>query len=336
MDKNMKTNNMDSEMWSLVTLYLSDNATPAEREKVELWVNESNENKNIFEKAKKIWESSKIAAYAGIDVNAAWKNVDNKAKITSKSKTRNLYSLPVKYALRIAAIVCIGLFSWYLISTFSAQKTVLAGNVLAQIELSDGSHVNLNKQASLKFNKMFSGKTREVYLKGEAFFHVARNVEKPFIIHTANADIKVLGTSFNVNTSENGDLEVVVNSGTVSVTSKETKSQVILHKDDKAIYSARSGSLVKTINGNPNYLAWKTFKLIFKETSLNEVITNVEKVYGIKVNISDTSLLNCRLTATYDNLKADELLQMVGKTFGFNIKATNNSFYFEGKNCKKQ
>ena len=336
MDNNMKTNKMDSGVWSLLALYLSGNATQTEKEKVELWLSESEENKINFEKAKRIWENSQMSSYAGIDVNAAWKNVDNKAKINSNGKVLVLNNKPLKYILRIAAVICIGLFSWYLISTFSAQKIVKSGNVLAKVELSDGSHVDLNKQTSLKYNKTFKGNTREVYLKGEAFFNVARNPKKPFIIHTSNADIKVLGTSFNVNTAENGDLEVVVNSGTVAVTSNITKDQVILHKNDKAIYSASSGNLVKTVNSNPNYLAWKTFKLLFKETPLNEVFTSVEKVYGVNVNVSDSSILNCRLTATFNNLKPDELIKMIGKTFGFSIKVADKSFYIEGKNCKER
>lgn len=327
-DKNMTD-------WGLIASYVSGNASEPEVKKILAWMQESEGNANIVKKAEDIWLASKNAKAAGIDVNKAWNNVDSKVNVYGKTIRWTNLRTSTKYILRIAAVLVIGLISYFTIDSFSGEKSVDSGSSIKQLALSDGSIVDMYKNSQLSFPEKFKGNTREVTLKGEAFFRIKKNVEKPFIIHTSKADIKVLGTSFSVNSHPNGDLEVIVNTGVVSVTS-ENNGNVILHKNEKATYQVISSSLIKSVNTDENFISWKTHNFVFREAVLEEVFSKLEKAYDISIDVKDTSVLKCKLTATYNNLDVKEVIEMIDMTFGFSTKAVNNTYTIEGSSCLKK
>jgi transmembrane sensor len=330
----MKTKNIYPIDWALVTKYLSGNAKESEKNTVLEWANATIENKTAFDRAEKLWNASKSANISDINVNDAWNKVNERANVRSQTKTRAL-TMPQKYILRIAAVLVIGLVSWYYISNSVIEKSFSTSTEIAQLNLSDGSEIALNKGAIINYPEKFSGETREIKMNGEAYFNIAKNAAKPFIIHTSNADIKVLGTSFNVISKPNGDLEVVVNTGVVSVTSTKTNEQVILHKDEKASYLTSNASLLKTVNTDVNYLSWNTRKFVFRESTLSNVFENIEKVYGIKI-IADERIMNCKLTATYDRLDVKQIIHLIDMTFGFKTVENNNVYLVEGISCAEK
>jgi transmembrane sensor len=318
--------------WNLIATYLSGNSNTDDRVRLENWIAESEENKIIFEKAKSIWKSAEGIDVSLLNVEKAWDKVNKRAKISHASSSVPIF-LQTKYLLRIAAVLIVGLVSFWFIHTNVNNKVVNAPELM-QLALSDGSTINLNKGAKLIYPEEFKGTTREVYLTGEAFFTISRNPEKPFIIHTTKADIRVLGTSFNVNTQSNGDVEVTVKTGIVKVTAADELSEVILQKNERVAFNANTGKMQKGLSTNLNYLAWKTHNFEFRETSLHEVFANLEKVYNVKISVSDTSIYNCKLTATYENLQASEIVQMIEMTFGFKTTINGNKINVTGGNCK--
>ncbi len=321
--------------WELLASYLSGNATDLERIKVQKWLGESEANKTTFQKAEKVWNASQNAEFANVNVGTAWNKVNSKAGLTRAIHPRFISGTSFQYLLRIAAILTIGFIAWFLIRNFNTSIIVTSGQSVKQLALNDGSQVTLNHSSQFQYPKKFKGNTREVFLKGEAFFNIARNPQKPFIIHTENTQIKVLGTSFNVHSDIAGNVEVIVNTGTVSVTSEKTKQNVVLHKDEKAVFNAAKSEISKGMNTDMNYLSWKTKKFIFHEAVLKDVFDKIESVYNIRFIVKNSGLNNCRLTATYDNLSADEIVKMLGLTFGLKISWQSNAYVIEGIDCKK-
>ncbi len=331
-----KNKNIKDSDWNMIVAYVSGNMNAEEALKFELWLSESIENKTAFTKAKKIWEISENANAAEINALSAWNNVSAKNKDLIEHQPKQIFLNTSKYLLRIAAVFAIGAITWFVVKNFNSNAILKAEKSLAQVELSDNSHIDLNKGAELQYPKRFTGSTREVVLKGEAFFNIARNPEKPFIIHTAKANIKVLGTSFNVNAVSEGNIEVIVKSGTVEVTSNENMKQVVLHKDEKMKYNPASGEMTKSLNNDINYLFWKTHKLTFRETTLANVFETIEKVYNVKVLVQDAKINQCKLTATYENLDVEEIMNMIRITFGFKVTLHDNTYLFEGNSCPKE
>jgi ferric-dicitrate binding protein FerR (iron transport regulator) len=324
--------NRNNIKWNQIVAYISGNFDDSKNNSIKAQIAEGEIDSQIYNDAENVWHQLEHAKANGINVKHALNKVSQRINLPKESKLKQLSS--IKYFVRIAAIFILGIFTWFVINNFNSKIIVNSGNNLMQISLSDGSVIDLNKHTQIIYPKTFKGTSREIRLKGEAFFSIARNPSKPFIIHTSKTNIKVLGTSFNVNSIDNGDVEVIVRTGTVSVASNVTKKLVILHKDEKINYIAQSGEMEKSLNPDPNFLFWKTHKLIFNETILANVFSTLEKAYNIKIEVQNPVINQCKLTATYENLNANEVMQMIDLTFGLKTINSNNFFTIIGTNCK--
>jgi ferric-dicitrate binding protein FerR (iron transport regulator) len=194
--------------------------------------------------------------------------------------------------------------------------------------------VALNSNSKLVFPKQFTGNTREVTIYGEAFFDVKPNREKPFIITAGNAQVKVVGTSFNVCAyPENETVEVVVKTGKVQVTNKigevlSDANQVYLVPGEKGTLFIKSSILEKSQNSNPNYLAWKTRDFVFNDIPLDEVFQCLEKTYHVKIQVTDPELNALKLNAQFDKKPIDFILNVVGLTFNLELSVENEQYTF--------
>lgn len=275
--------------------------------------------------------------------DVAWEKVErqiHRQRSTPKSGLRLLYLNPV---FRIAAAVLVAA-----LLTFSGYETFFkskggqmveissAGRILKTVTLPDGTLVSLNSDTKLSYPQNFSGKTREVSFEGEAFFEVKPDKNKPFIIHAGQAQIKVLGTSFNVSAYPQKELvEVVVETGRVQVSEQMTKTakanELILTPGDKGTLVYSSHSLNKTTNQNPNYLAWKTRILTFKATSLTEVIGELEKVYKVDIRLADQELGGLMLTAQFNDYTLDFILKVIENTFRVEVNYENGQYILKAQ-----
>ncbi|WP_158796234.1 FecR family protein [Pedobacter sp. L105] len=187
-----------------------------------------------------------------------------------------------------------------------------------QILLSDGTKVWLNAASSLRFPVCFNQQSRKVELTGEAYFEVAKNPARPFIVKTANTSIKVFGTHFNVmaypdeSTSKTTLLEgsVSVSSATASDLIKPGE-QALLNQDGKI-------SIQKHINER-EVMAWKNGNFSFEDTGIQEVMRQVARWYDVSV-VYEGKIPTKRLTGTLSrNVNASTLFNMLSYT-GINFR----------------
>jgi len=203
--------------------------------------------------------------------------------------------------------------------------------VSSPIALSDGSHIVLNSGSELNFPEKFGSHGREVYFWGEAFFEIASDPSRPFVIETGDARIKVLGTSFNVKAYPGtGITEVVVNTGTVLLfyvdKNDNVLGQVILHKGDKGVYNRITHKLAKMLNDDLNFISWKTGMLVFNETSLDKVMDVVGKKYGVTFRTNNPELYRLKLTATFDNESLDSVLEVLSLVHKLQFTHNGNDY----------
>ena len=214
----------------------------------------------------------------------------------------------------------------------SAEKQVISEYILP-----DGSVVALNSNSKLVFPSNFKGNTREVTIYGEAFFDVKPDASKPFIINAGNAQVKVLGTSFNVKAyPENETVEVVVATGKVQVSGKTGSEvndnvQILLVPGEKGIVTNNGSMPAKMENTNPNYLAWKTHDFVFNEIPLRDVINCLEKTYHVDIEVAQPELNDLKLTAHFENKPIDFVLNVVRLTFNLDLSEENEQFIFSGR-----
>jgi len=196
------------------------------------------------------------------------------------------------------------------------------------VELQDGSRVFLNRESELVYPERFNSRKRKVKLYGEAYFEIATDTDRPFIIEAGDANVEVLGTSFNVITSNaNDDVEVYVTTGKVRLSSSNGKQQLVL--EPGFVGTLNNDVAVKDINEDLNYLAWNTEILTFDGNTLEEVFNDLKEVYALSVEVKDEDILDHRLTTTFDKNSPDTIIRLICTTFNLKYDKTGDTYYLE-------
>lgn len=192
---------------------------------------------------------------------------------------------------------------------------VIPKNTTYQLVLSDGTQVWLNSETELYYPSQFIGQSREVRLIGEAFFDVASDGGKPFIVSTDDLSVKVLGTSFNISCyREEPIVNTTLVNGLVSIQTKNGKSTELLPSEQFA-YNKDTDLTTKEIVDTDLYTSWTIGKYIFKNTSLREIITKLQRWHDLSIVFEDESLIDKRFTFTVDRETAiDQLLEVLSFT----------------------
>lgn len=167
------------------------------------------------------------------------------------------------------------------------------------LTLSDGTRVWLNAETELCYPVQFNGKERVVYLKGEAYFEVAKNKKKPFLVQVDDMSVKVYGTEFNVNTYDK--IETVLVTGSVSM--NQGGKEVLLKPNQKGVFDQVSGKITVADVDVLAYVSWKNGDFIFRNESLNSIMDKLSRWYGLEVLYQDAGLQNVRLSGNLKRYK---------------------------------
>lgn len=271
------------------------------------------------EKEKILKSASDARVFELIDTEAALAKTKEELGLDSRSSTR---ILPLRSILRIAASIVITAsvgFAIYLNQTSVNWTTVTATNSIKEYKLPDGSIVTLNKNSSLSFASNIEDE-RLIRLDGEAFFDVARDESRPFIITAGKAEVQVLGTSFNVQ-SKDKLTAVSVQSGKVSLTNLEQTSEfVILTKGDAA---ALENGILENRTMDPNFLSWKSGVYTFSKTPMKEALMLLAKRHSINLDISELGDL-CTITSTFDQPTWKEIIAEFELLYGLKFESAEN------------
>jgi transmembrane sensor len=171
-----------------------------------------------------------------------------------------------------------------------------------KIVLSDGSKVWLNSATRLEFPLKFSGQKREIRISGEAYFEIAKNKDKPFIVHLPNSTVEVTGTEFNINTYDSGVNKVSLVTGSVNMMALSDSIRLSPGQEGEVNFR-----LFRKNKFNPQQtLSWKHGLYYFKDADLQYLGKIVKRIYGIKVTIDGKDLLNKKYTGVFDKRRSVE------------------------------
>ena len=196
-----------------------------------------------------------------------------------------------------------------------------------QLSLADGSSVVLQSSSELTLNSEFGRTTREVHLKGEAFFNVFRDETKPFVVYTDEVITRVLGTSFNVRAYEDGgDITVAVKSGKVSVYANKHKTsrqvmhspEVILSPNQQVVYHRQGEVISKQLVAQPEIILPNSdlFKMQFENAEVTAILDVLQRNYGVEIRFDRHVLGNCKLTTTMSDEGLYERIAVICKAIG--------------------
>jgi ferric-dicitrate binding protein FerR (iron transport regulator) len=235
-------------------------------------------------------------------------------------------------ALKVAAVLLIGFVVFRVVVPNHELKTVNSGSsAIETCQLSDGSVLFLNSASRVKFPEKFGKSSREVYFWGEAFFEIAHDQSRPFVIEAGETRIRVPGTSFDVKAYPTANtIEVTVNTGKVLFYHVDKNDQVLgevtLIKGERGIYDRLKSRISKMSNDDLNYLSWKTGILHFEETPLSVVLNDISEKYNVSFNCSDADIAGYKLTATFDNESLDSVLEVLKLTHHLTFKHNGQGY----------
>jgi transmembrane sensor len=305
----------------LLVKYLLQETNPAEQQEVEAWIAASEANRKEFAHLEFVWkESQKLAAESTVNEQEAWQRfVETKNAPRVKAPVISI-AQPKRWLQVAAAVVLLLAGTWFARTLFSEtdQTTIVQTQqkVLADT-LPDGSMVTLNKNSSIEYN---------IKLKGEAFFTVTANKEKPFVIDVNDVQVKVVGTSFNIKTV-NGQTEVIVKTGIVEVT--RNGKTIRLTPDEKIITPAIDTVLTKTVVTDQLYNYYQSKEFVCDNTPLWRLVEVLNEAYGSNVVIARDELRNLRLNTTFNNESLENVLSIIAQTFQLQVVKKENQIILQ-------
>lgn len=324
MKKNIQVND------DVLVKYLLAEASPEERAAVQAWVGKE-ENARYFEHFRLIWEESQqLAPRIMISEDAAWQRLRNRVQGAQPAPLQATRVVPLHKIYRIPAAV-IGLLvvssaAWWMLGGQPGQIALRSGNSTLRDTLPDGTVITLNKNSEARYKPAFAGSTREITLEGEAFFEVAQDAQKPFIIHSGDVAVRILGTSLNVKTTKHAT-EVIVETGRVEVAKETHRVELAAH--EMATVTASEATPVKTSNTDQLYRYYSDHSFVCDNTPLYKLVDALNDAYNVNIHIANPELRNLPLTTTFQAAPLDTVLKIVGESLNIKVAKQGNKIVLE-------
>lgn len=303
----------------LLDKFLKGEVTEAERLEVEQWLEGQPENwlENFLEKG---WEDA-APILTPEEISAAIRQVMN--------RVRPVFSIArvARIAAMVAGLMAItgGVFYF-----MKGRKAPVVADIaievplrtMKKIILPDSTVIVLNAGSILKYPETFTGNTREITLEGEAFFDVAPDPRKPFIIHSGALNTTVLGTSFNITAYKHlAQLSVTVLTGKVAVTDTLSQQSVTLLPKQKVTFNPATSALLTSAADKPeNAMAWSEGRLVFEETLLPEVAVKLSNKYNVHITLMDKRLSDYRFNGEFETESLDDILKIISTLTKTNVQ----------------
>jgi transmembrane sensor len=302
---------------------------------------------------------------AGVEWNTA---ESEPAELQPPPRSRRKYMLPLAF---IIILIAAGIYIFY-----PSQKAVVDSPQVAastqseistnngsrtRVSLPDGTQVWLNAESKISYQTPFNQNIREVHLTGEAYFDVAHDQNRPFIVHTSGIDIKVLGTVFTVKSyPSDNTIEATLLRGSIEVLKRDDPngSRVILRPSQKLVFNKqqqtetirppgadakpspekiiRSGIMVTTLPKNkPDSLrketSWVYNKLVFDGDRFDELAVKIERWYNVHIIFNNERVKQYRFKGVFEDESVQQALDALKLTAKFTYRIDGNEIEIDNK-----
>ncbi|MDO9580760.1 MAG: FecR family protein [Bacteroidales bacterium] len=293
-------------------------------------------NEDIYSTGKQWNELRNMNSEKKINVDKAWDRVSN--RLNDNGLMTNMGPAKISYMrsplMRVAAValivISLGVSGIYLNNTgYLSKKNIVATNndqKNIRVDLPDGSKIVLNRNTELIYRTNFGKHKRNVKLRGEAFFEISADASKPFSIDAGNAEVKVVGTSFNVITKNaESAVEVYVKTGKVMLSDNSGTNSLVL--DPEFIGTMNSKTSEKTVNEDPNYMSWNTGLLEYNGQKLDIVFRDLKRVYNMDIVADNPEILEYPWTSPINNQSQDKIIRLICASFTLNYTKDGNVYH---------
>lgn len=326
---------IEKDIWNIIAAILNETATREEQKLFALWLDESEENRTIYESLQN----------AGVKKTNTPADVRNKIfNRVQKDILENSYIRRIrvwKYAVA-ASIAIIVTLSFILILRSKPEIKIADVEILcpkgntSKVTLPDGSVVHLNSGSKLTYPARFGSESRNIALSGEAFLEVKKDPAHPFIVTTGPVKVKVFGTSFNVrNYPEDRNIETTLREGSVAVYQTgdtNFSNGLSINPNQQVVYSKKLERFEKR-NVDAELLSiWLEGKFYFEKEELGDIVKKLERNYNVSININSEKLNKLVFTGLIDKrLNVFQTLDIMRRYNAFNYRVNRDSIIITDK-----
>jgi len=335
---------------AILIKYLSGSASESERNKARTWINSSAENIKHFQELKEYYQLTKIVQIpSGFDKAEGWERIRSgyyRKKLTleeEREKIRRRKIMQWMSAIFTAAVFCAFFLGAYFNKHWDKSgpeklynEIVVPLGSKAQISLPDGSNVWLNAGSKMKYPVSFYNNRRNVYLEGEAFFDVASDKKRIFIVKTGEINVKVYGTQFNIKSYPNeNQIQTTLVNGSVAIesVSESGKNKIIYLRPNQTAIYYRSSKTIDAVDAHPSavnnqadipekievvpksnllpIISWKDSKWVITGTELGKLAVELERRYNVVITFESENLKSYKFSGTLMDETFEQVLRIM-------------------------
>jgi transmembrane sensor len=361
--------------------YYTDKLTQHQAEELIEWLGKSEKNRRYMLELENIRHASSLITAREKDTDKAWislldKIEENDIRPMPKPEFRIRKSILYKVAAAVLFTGALGLGSIFIfrspqkLSALAYFEATAPKGSRSYVTLTDGSTVWLNSGTKLRYQRNFGLEGRELFLEGEAYFVVAKNIDMPFIVKTSDVSITATGTAFNVKAySEENIIETTLESGEVRIDpinsshNKPESAPVILKPNQKAVFTKSSQNLnvdkkqqkspspknepvikvkaaqltVDSFVETKLTTSWKDSRWIFRSEKLYKLAPILERRYDISIIFRDSVLSSYKFTGTLKEESLEQVLKAISLAAPIRYEIRHSQVYFfEDSNLKNK
>lgn len=248
---------------------------------------------------------------------------------SAKPNKKNKWLLIRRYAAIACSLIIIGLGSYYItrMSLYSMKEFIVSVDKgqKANLILPDGTSVWLNSDSRIKYDNAYNTNDRRIILEGEAYFEVAKDKEKRFIVTANNIDVEALGTSFNIKSYQT-DKTVTVTLVEGKLKVSDNKKDMLLNPNERLTYNKENKAFTMTDTYDvANVAIWRNNELAFYGESLEEIGTILSRIYNIDIVFTSESAKHYRFSGVIKNNSLGNVFEIISLTAPIQYKIYNNT-----------
>lgn len=324
---------MENDINHIIARVLSGNSSSTDFLSLSDWLSSDEKNKKEFGLLKSYWDAEVSFTYS-MAPTLSLEKLSNKINEQEKKRKFRRISL-IAYPIAAAVAILVVLTTIIHLQTQQTKTeqyyTYLTDKNKSHITLDDGTKIILNRNSRLTYSDAYGAERRHVRLEGEAYFEVAKNPAKPFIVDIDNAYIQVLGTVFSVKADKGNDqVKAVLLEGSIRFESP-TQKVLMTPNQELTFYRATDKINVESVNARDN-ISWKDGLLKYKSVALCTLLNELEKRYDYPIRIENKQLMDPKVTVSgtfSEDQSLKEILQVISRSLPIKWSQRNGTYYIQ-------
>lgn len=326
----------------IIIRYLDGSAELEEKRLLLRWLKQSDDNRDDFIATRDLWLSCNVAAGNELEIDIALGKLKNRILLEQGRMERDLpakrntLSVVLRWT-RIAAVLLLLLGIGYGIGSWrehSAPDVIVQNQLITakgskgRFTLPDGSVVWLNSETKLTYPNQFADDRRLVSLEGEAYFEVAKDAKKPFVVQAGEIDVEVLGTCFDLDSYSSGEfVKTALLNGSVKISGKALKDPVYLKPDELFRYR-KSDQIASVEEAKVGlYTDWIKDRLVFDNDCLADILISMEGRYNMDIECPRQFAASTRLSFTIRQESIEEVMEAMSLIAPIRYEIKKNKVY---------